>query len=125
MRSAVTGAGVHAAAGAYSHAVSAGELVFVSGQAPIDASGEIVVGDFATQARAAFDNLERVLGAAGLGLDDVQRVGVFLTDLADFATLNEVMRERFREPFPARTTVPVELPDFRIEVDAIAVRRAG
>jgi 2-iminobutanoate/2-iminopropanoate deaminase len=123
MRSAVTVAGVHSAAGAYSHAVMTDELVFVSGQAPIDRHGEIVQGDFAIQAHAAFGNLAQVLEAAGSGLDDVVRVGVFLADLADFPTLNEVMRERFAEPFPARTTVPVDLPDFRIEVDAIAVRR--
>lgn len=123
MRKAIAAAGVHAAAGAYSHAVEVGDLVLVSGQAPIDADGAVVRGDFATQARAAFGNLARVLEAAGCSLDDVQRVGVFLTDLADFARLNEVMAELFTAPFPARTTVPVALPDFAIEVDAIAVRR--
>jgi reactive intermediate/imine deaminase len=125
MRRAVAGVDLPVVAGAYSPGVTAGELVFVSGQAPIDADGRIVTGDFVTQARVAFGNLAAILSAAGIGLSDVQRLGVYLADLGDFAELNELMIELFEAPLPARTTVPVDLPGFLIEVDAIAVRPRG
>lgn len=121
--SAITAQGMHPSAGTYSHAVSAGGLLFVSGQAPLDVTGEVPSADFGAQARLTFDNLERVVTAAGASLDDVVRLGVYLTSLDDFAELNVVMRERFSEPFPARTTIEVKFPKFLVEIDAVVQLR--
>lgn len=116
---AVTAPGMHPSAGAYSHAVRAGGLLFVSGQAPLDETGEVPTSRFRDQAELTFENLEKVVLAGGGTLDRIVRLGVFLRSLDDFAELNEVMRERFTEPFPARTTIEIAFPRFLIEVDAI------
>ena len=112
--------------GPYSHAaVARGELVFLSGQTPIDpATGRLVDGGVVTQVRRVFANLERVLAAGGLGFDDVVKVNVFLVDMADFAAMNDVYASVFAAPHPARTTVAVAgLPlGARIEVELVAVR---
>ena len=112
--------------GPYSHAATArGELVFLSGQTPIDpATGRLVDGGVATQVRRVFANLERVLAAGGLGFDDVVKVNVFLVDMADFAAMNDVYASVFAAPHPARTTVAVAgLPlGARVEVELVAVR---
>lgn len=111
-----------AAIGPYSQAVRAGGTVYLSGQIPLDpATGELVTGDIAAEARRVFDNLRAVCEAAGGTLDDVVRVGIYLTDLGDFAAVNAVMADAFREPFPARSTIQVSaLPrGARVEVDAI------
>jgi reactive intermediate/imine deaminase len=110
---------MHPSAGTYSHAVRAGGLLFVSGQAPLDETGEVPTSRFRDQAELTFDNLEKVVVAGGGTLDRIVRLGVYLTSLDDFAELNEVMRERFTEPFPARTTIEIAFPRFLIEVDAI------
>ena len=110
--------------GAYSPALRAGELLFMSGQIPIDpATGQLVQGDAAVQARRAMDNLGALLKAAGLSFDHVVRTTVFLADMNDFAVMNEVYASYFTEPRPARATVQVaRLPrDARIEIDAIAM----
>ena len=110
-------------AGAYSPALRAGDLLFMSGQIPIDpATGQLVQGDAAVQARRAMENLGALLKAAGLSFDHVVRTTVFLADMNDFATVNEVYASYFSEPRPARATVQVaRLPrDARIEIDAIA-----
>lgn len=113
-----------AAIGPYSQAVRSGSSVFLSGQIPLDpATGQLVEGDIATQARRVFDNLQAVCQAAGGSLDDVMRIGIYLTDLGDFATVNAVMADYFRAPYPARSTIEVAgLPrGAQVEVDAILV----
>ena len=115
-----------AAIGPYSQAVRAGDTVYLSGQTPLDpASGLLVEGDIATQARRAFDNLKAVCEAAGGSFDDIVRVGLYLTDLGQFAQVNAVMAEYFETPYPARSTVEVPaLPKgAQFEVDAVMVLR--
>ena len=116
-----------AAIGPYSQATSAGNLVFCSGQIPLDpATGELVEGDIAVQARRAFDNLRAVCEAAGGSFDDVVRVGLYLTNLGQGAAVNAVMADSFQAPYPARATIEVSaLPKgAAFEVDAILVLRA-
>jgi 2-iminobutanoate/2-iminopropanoate deaminase len=116
------------AIGPYSQAVRAGQLLFVSGQVPLDpATGQIVGGDVAAQTRRVFDNLAAVLKAGGRSFADVVRTTVFLADMNDFATVNEVYGTYFSEPYPARATVQVaRLPkDARVEIDLIASYEAG
>jgi len=113
-----------AAIGPYSQAVRAGNTVYFSGQIPLDpATGEIVAGDITAQARRAFDNLRAVAIAAGGTLGDVVRVGLYVTDLGEFAQVNAVMAEYFEAPYPARSTIEVPaLPKgARFEVDAVMV----
>lgn len=110
------------AIGPYSPAVRSGNLLFFSGQTPIDpATGKLVDGDIAAQAQRVFANLKAVCAAAGGSFDQVVRVGIYLTDLANFAAVNAVMKEHFREPFPARSTIGVaSLPmNAQVEVDMI------
>lgn len=113
-----------AAIGPYSQAVRAGDMVFLSGQIPLDpASGLIVAGDITAQAQRAFENLRAVCEAAGGSFDRIVRLGLYLTDLDDFAAVNAVMAAYFTAPYPARSTVEVSaLPrGARFEVDAILV----
>ena len=113
-----------AAIGPYSQAVRSGQTVYLSGQIPLDpATGTLVEGDIATQARRAFDNLKAVCEAAGGSLDGVVRLGLYVTDLCDFATVNAVMAEYFSAPYPARSTIQVSaLPkNAVVEVDAVLV----
>src|SRR3954471_15271490 len=110
-------------AGAYSPALRAGQLLFISGQIPIDpATGQLVTGDAAIHARRVMDNLGALLQAAGLSFDHVVRTTVFLADMNDFAAVNEVYASYFSDPTPARVTVQAaRLPrDARLEIDAIA-----
>jgi len=111
------------AIGPYSQAVRSGNTLYLSGQTPLDpTTGEMVEGDIEAQATRVFENLKAVLGAAGASFDDVVRVGIYLTDLGNFATVNEVMKRYFREPYPARSTIGVAaLPrGAALEVDLIA-----
>lgn len=113
-----------AAIGPYSQATRAGNTVYFSGQIPLDpATGELVAGDMAAQARRAFDNLKAVAEAAGGGLQDIVRVGLYVTDLGQFAAVNAVMAEYFDAPYPARSTIEVPaLPKgAAFEVDAVMV----
>lgn len=113
-----------AAIGPYSQAVRCGSTVFLSGQIPLDpATGELLQADIAAETRQVFDNLAAVCAAAGGGFANIAKVGIFLTDLADFAAVNAVMAEYFQPPFPARATVQVAaLPrGARVEIDAILV----
>ncbi len=113
-----------AALGPYSQAIDAGAFVFVSGQVPVSPStGEIPLGA-AAQAEQAFSNVRAILEAAGLGMDAVVKTTVFLSDLADFPTVNEVYAKFFSKPFPARSCVQVAaIPKgARIEVEVIAAR---
>lgn len=106
-------------AGPYSAGMKVGNLLFLAGQGPFDANGERVGSTFADQARATFDNLERVANAAGTSLKNAVRIGAYLSSLDYFDELNTVMAEYMDEPYPVRTTIPVELRGFDIEVDAI------
>jgi reactive intermediate/imine deaminase len=111
-----------AAIGPYSQAVRCGNLLFLSGQIPLDpATGQLVEGNIGEQTRRVFDNLAAVCAAAGASLEQVARVGIYLTDLGDFAAVNAVMAEYFQSPYPARSTIEVSgLPrGARVEVDAI------
>ncbi|MBI3400601.1 MAG: RidA family protein [Acidobacteria bacterium] len=111
------------AIGPYSPAVRAGQLLFVSGQIPIDpATGQLIDGDIAAQARRVLDSVGALLKAAGLSFANVVRTTVFLADMNDFGAVNQVYGTYFVEPYPARATVQVaRLPkDARVEIDVIA-----
>lgn len=125
MRRAVSSEDAPRPVGPYSQAVASGEHVFLAGQTPIDPeTGALVAGDVADQTDRCFDNLEAVLVAAGLSLDDAVKVNVYLTSMGDFAAMNAVYARRFSEPYPARTTVAVAgLPlGARIEIELVARR---
>lgn len=112
--------------GIYSQAIVAGGFVFVAGQAAIDPkTNELQLGDIRSEARRTLSNIQAILKAAGSSMRDVVRVGVFLADMNDFGAMNEVYREFFPEEPPARTTVGVQLPKIKIEIDCVArVRKA-
>ena len=113
-----------AAIGPYSQAVRSGQTVFLSGAIPLDPStGEVVEGDITAQARQVFDNLKAVAEAAGGSLDRIVRLGLYLTDLSQFAAVNAVMQEYFSAPYPARSTIGVSaLPKgVSFEADAVMV----
>lgn len=112
-----------AAIGTYSQAVKVGSTVYVSGQIPLDpATKELVQGPFDVQCRRVFQSLQAIVEAAGGTLAHVTKVNVFVTDLANFATLNQVMSEFFKEPYPARAAIQVAaLPrGVPVEIDCIA-----
>ena len=119
MRDVIHTADAPAPGGPYSQAVRAGGLVFLAGQIGHDpVSGELADA-FEAQARQTFRNLEAVARAAGGSLADAVRIGIYLRDMGNFATLNEVYGEFLSEPYPARTTIQSDLPGFAIEVDAV------
>lgn len=110
-----------APAGPYSQAIIANGLVFVSGQRPVSPkTGDIPEGVVA-QADQVLQNLSAVLAAAGTGLENVARIGIYLADIDAFAEVNEVYKRYFNGPFPARTTVACSLRGILVEIDAIAV----
>ncbi len=113
-----------AAIGTYSQAVRAGDTVYLSGQIPLDPSTMTMVdGDFAAQAHQVFKNLRAVCEAADGSLADIVKLNIFLTDLSNFASVNEIMAEYFGEPFPARAAVGVaSLPKGAVvEADGVMV----
>jgi len=113
-----------AAIGPYSQAVKAGGTVYFSGQIPLDpATGNLVEGDVEAQTRQVFANLEAVCKAAGGELSDIVRVGIYVTDLGNFAKVNAIMADVFDKPYPARSTIEVSaLPKgAQVEMDAIMV----
>lgn len=112
------------AIGTYSQAVKTGNTVYLSGQIPLDpASMAMVEGDISVQITRVFDNLQAVARAAGGDLSNIVKLNIFLTDLANFATVNEIMAQYFQQPYPARAAVGVaSLPkDAQVEMDAIMV----
>ena len=124
LRQAVTAPGAPKAMGAYSPAIRAGNLLFISGQIPLDpASGALVDGDIAAQTNQVMKNLTALLAAAGLDFSHVVRTTVFINNMDEFAAMNEVYARFIVDPPPARATVQVvRLPrDVRIEIDAIAM----
>jgi 2-iminobutanoate/2-iminopropanoate deaminase len=124
VRQALRAAGAPQAIGPYSPAIRVGNLLFISGQIPIDpATGALVGGDITAQTERVMRNLAALLEAAGLGFEHVVRTTVFLADIGEFAAMNESYARFVSDPPPARSTVQVaRLPrDARIEIDAIAV----
>lgn len=127
-RKALQSPGAPPAIGPYSTGVWTGNLLYLSGQTPIDpATGALIDGDVAAQTHRAFDNLALALADAGLSLDDAIKCNVYLVDMADFAAMNGAYAERFARPYPARTTVAVAgLPrGARVEIELVAERRGG
>ncbi len=117
-----------AAIGPYSQAVRSGDLLFCSGQISLDPkSGQIVPGDIAAQTRRVLDNIAAVLKAEGLTFENVIKTTIFLTDLGDFQTVNEIYASYFKQQPPARSTVQVSaLPKgAKVEIEAIAVADNG
>jgi 2-iminobutanoate/2-iminopropanoate deaminase len=115
------------AIGPYSMAIETGDLVFLSGQIPLDAAtGKLVEGDISAQAKQSLENLKTILEAAGLGFGHVVKTTIFLTSMADFAAVNEVYKAYVGEPYPARSTFAVAgLPmGAKVEIEMIASRSA-
>jgi 2-iminobutanoate/2-iminopropanoate deaminase len=115
------------AIGPYSLGIASGDLVFVSGQIPLDAAtGKLVEGDVSAQAKQSLENLKAVLDAAGLTFGHVVKTTIFLTDMADFSAVNEVYKGYVTEPYPARSTIAVAaLPlGAKVEIEMIASRSA-
>jgi 2-iminobutanoate/2-iminopropanoate deaminase len=123
MRQTISSDGAPKAVGPYSQAVIHSGIAYLSGQIPLDpASGQIVEGGVAAQTERVLQNLKAVLEAAGASLDSVLKVSVFLRDMADFPSMNEVYARYFSAPYPARSTVQAaRLPrDVSVEIDCIA-----
>jgi len=124
MKEAIVTSDAPKAIGPYSQAIRAGQLLFLSGQIPLDpASGQLVEGDVTVQTRRVMESLGAVLKTAGLSFDAVVRTTIFLADMNDFAKVNEVYGTYFTTPAPARATVQVaQLPrGARVEIDAVAI----
>ena len=124
MRKPITTDKAPQAIGPYSQAIAAGQLLFLSGQTPLDpATGKLVDGGIAEQTHRVMSNLRAVLTAAGASFDNVVRTTIFLADMNDFTAVNEVYGSYFENPAPARACVQVaELPmKARVEIDAIAL----
>lgn len=114
--------GAPAAIGTYSQAIKTGNLVFLSGQIPLDpATMDVVDGDFDARARQVFNNLRAVAEAAGGDLNNIVKLTIFLTDLDNFAAVNSVMEEFFTQPFPARAAVGVASLPKGVDVEADAI----
>jgi 2-iminobutanoate/2-iminopropanoate deaminase len=113
-----------AAVGPYSQAIHAGSFVFVSGQIPLDAKGQMVAGGVAEQTNQCLINIREILLSAGLTMEHVMKVSVFMTDLGQFAAMNEVYAKHFVAPYPARAAVQVTaLPKGAlIEIEAVALK---
>ena len=110
------------AIGTYSQAIRTGDLLFISGQIPLEpVSMTVVDGDFKTRVRQVFQNLQHVTEAAGGNLSTAVKVTIFLTDMNDFAAVNEVMSEFFTTPYPARAAVGVAALPKGVDVEADAV----
>lgn len=110
------------AIGTYSQAIQSGNLVFMSGQIPLDPqSMEVVEGDFAARAHQVFRNLKAVAEAAGGSLQQVVKLTIYLTDFADFATVNAVMSEYFSEPYPARAAIGAASLPKGVDIEAEAI----
>ena len=110
------------AIGPYSQAVKAGGLMFISGQIPLNPeTGDLVSGSIEDEANQVLQNIKSICEAAGHGMEEIVKITIFLTDLGNFATVNEVMKKHFSEPYPARATVEISgLPlGVNVEIEAI------
>ena len=110
------------AIGPYSQAVKAGGLMFISGQIPLNPeTGDLVSGSIEDESNQVLQNIKSICEAAGHGMEDIVKITIFLTDLGNFATVNEVMKKHFSEPYPARATVEISgLPlGVNVEIEAI------
>lgn len=122
-RTAISTADAPAAIGPYSQAIVAGDFLFASGQIPLDpTSGQLVDGGIVEQTQRVFKNLAAILAAAGIGFDKVVKTNVYLSDMADFASVNEIYATYFPSPAPARATIQAaRLPrDVKVEIDFVA-----
>lgn len=122
MKSTINTENAPSAIGTYSQAVKVKNTVYLSGQIPlVPETMEVVEGGFAEQAQQVFKNLSAVCEAAGGEINDMVKVNIFMTDLSNFATVNEVMSQYFNEPYPARAAIEVSrLPkDVAIEIDGV------
>ena len=120
----ITPAGAPPAIGPYSPGLKVGNLLFLSGSIPLDpVTGQVVAGDITAQATRVMENIKALLSAAGADFSHVVRTTVYMVDLAEFSTMNEIYAKYFAKPYPARSTVQVaRLPrDVRVEIDVIAV----
>ena len=123
MKQAISTANAPAALGPYSQAIQVGNMLFLSGQVPIDpATGSVVEGGIQEQARQSLTNLKAILNEAGTNMGAVVKTTVFLKSMDDFAAMNEVYAQFFQQPYPARSAVQVaKLPkDVLVEIEAIA-----
>ncbi|MCM2321142.1 reactive intermediate/imine deaminase [Pseudomonas linyingensis] len=122
-KSVITSDKAPAAIGTYSQAIKAGNTVYLSGQIPLDPATMQLVEGFEAQAVQVFENLKAVCEAAGGSLADIAKLNIFLTDLGNFATVNEVMGRYFQQPYPARAAIGVAaLPrGAQVEMDGILV----
>jgi reactive intermediate/imine deaminase len=112
------------AIGTYSQAIKSGNTVYLSGQIPLDPTSMAIISpDFAAQTMQVFKNLQAVCKAAGGSMDAIVKLTIYLTDLAHFPIVNDIMAKHFNEPYPARATIQVSaLPkDAQIEIDAVMV----
>lgn len=117
----IEGASIPKSSLPFSPAIQAGDFVFVSGQASVDKSGNIVKGTFEEECRRSFENVREILVAAGLTFSNVVQVRNYVGSQADLASFNQIYREYFSEPYPARTTIMGCLGDLlKFEVDVIA-----
>ena len=118
--------GVAAPRGPYSPAVRAGDFIYISGQVPVDpVSNQTMLGDIQQETRQVLNNINRILEGCGASRADVIKCQVYLSDVKDFAAMNEVYTEFFGEAKPARTTIGVgalPLPGAKVEIDAIAYK---
>ncbi len=112
-----------AAIGPYSQAIKTGNLIFTSGQIPFTAKGKLVSADVKEQTLQSLQNLKNILEKAGTGMDNIIKCTVFISDMDQFAQVNEVYQQFFNEPYPARSCVEVaRLPkDVKVEIEAIAL----
>lgn len=121
----ITAPGAPAPQGPYSHAVKAGGFIYVSGQASLDPkTNQFVVGTVAEETRLTIENIKSILSGAGADLSHVIKCSVFLSDIRDFAEMNEVYNEYFGDAKPARTTVNAVLPGkgIKVEIDCVAYK---
>ncbi|CAL1519367.1 RidA family protein [Chitinophaga sp. MM2321] len=117
----IKGPGVPASPLPFSAAIKSGDFLFISGQASTDLKGSIIAGTFEEECRRSFENLRAVLTAAGLDFTDVVQVRNYVAQQADLPAFNNIYREYFKEPYPARTTLIGCLGDvLKFEVDAVA-----
>lgn len=125
MKKAIESSKAPAAIGAYSQAIEAGGILFVSGQLPINREDGSIPSDAASQTHQSMQNIAHILTEAGLSFNDVVRCGIFVKNMDDFAAINEAYGSYLEVPYPARATVEVaRLPkDVLVEIDAIAVKK--